>query len=151
MISVHPFALFYYLTIWVFLLVLLHPWVAKHINLLFLTCIVFTMALSLRLTPGYFTTPFFQSDTGKTMIVDNMWWQLLIDSIFHWLPFIFIIILYQAYYRHNPFGLATLNALLLVFIYIILVNPVRLYDLDIVLASCAFILGVSLYALLVTV
>jgi hypothetical protein len=54
--------------------------------------------------------------------------RITLDLVFHVLPFVFIFVKYWQYYRTRLLSISTSNALLILLIYIVVFDPILVYD-----------------------
>lgn len=135
-----------YFTNWFLVLVVLHAFVYKYVNLVFLACSIFFMSTFIvhvypRRIEGY-------KNNGEKFVFQGKI-LIIFDILLHVLPVAFVLIKYLEFYKIRPWGLATSNALLIILIYVILINPVQIYGLNAEIACSLVIAGMLGYWLLI--
>ena len=114
-----------FFTIWVFVLILFHTFTSKFLSLPFLSFIVLFKGL-------YFSyinpTKYLIINENSTIVIDG-YKKIIVDLIFHILPFIFICYNYGLEPVFNNWKL--IPSLLLANLYLLLYNPCEIYHVNI--------------------
>jgi hypothetical protein len=129
--------IFKFLSIWVWILVILHSYTSDVFNLIFLTLFVLTGGAYISFVhPRYYSFSF----GCITIKTDALWKRLTIEIIFHFLLLMYVMIIYQN--KYALFSYQTLNSVLLLIVYFIIINVRKMYHLqnnDILMICMIFI------------
>lgn len=122
-----------YLTTWSILLVVLHRYTHKHIDLLFLcTYIAICAAYVSYIHPRYYLIHIKPDDpttTVKFVTTDSVF-NMVLDACVHIAPFVFVAYYYGAYYNKRGSSLATLNAIALILSYCAITDMKKQYEIN---------------------
>lgn len=132
---------FKYFTAWVFVLVVFHKWTFRFFNLMFLSLSVLVVSMYISyVDPKYFKYILIRnkvSTEGNGTVTNVVYHikgntKIILDVIYHILPFIFVVWKYGLYYMKYDvaYSLSMSNAVLLIMIYIVLFNVEQVYDLN---------------------
>lgn len=120
-----------YLTMWCCTLVILSATILqsipRYINVLFLTTFVFAVATYIvNINPGHLNVIIGPNNENVKLQGAPLH---IFDFCVHFLPFLYCYFNYSEFYKQQPFGYATSNALIIIFVYLWCINPIELYDL----------------------
>lgn len=136
------FMILKFLSIWVWILVILGKYTSHVFNLFFLTLFVCVGGAYISFVhPKYYSFSFHSINIRTTKV----WIRLAIEVIFHLLLLIYVLKLYKD--KCSLFSYQTLNSVLLLIIYCIIVDVYKMYHLkyrDILTICIIFIMSLSL-------
>lgn len=139
-----PKAYLYY-TFWNIVLIVFHQFVHQHFNLLLSSLVVSCFSLIMT----YIEPRKLDIQTSDGRILRLKGCSLIIFDIFvHHLPLLFVFIKYMCYYSQNKYSYATSVTVLVVLLYMITMNPYKLYDMSPKFAALAFATALIIYVLL---
>jgi hypothetical protein len=119
------FLILKFLSIWVWILVILHQYTSNVFNLIFLTLFVCVGGSFISFVyPKYYSFSFGSINTK----IKSLWKRLVIEIIFHLLLLIYVITLYKD--KYSLFSYQTLNSVLLLIIYCIIIDVYEMYHLQ---------------------
>lgn len=120
------FMIFKYLSIWIWILVILHQYTSNVFNLLFLTLFVWIGGAYISfIYPKYYMFKF-----GSIEIkIEQFITLLAIEIIFHFLLFVFVFTHYRN--KYILFSYQTLNSVLLLIVYYFLIDIQQIYHIQV--------------------
>lgn len=135
------FVLLKFFTTWCVIIVAFHEVLHKYIEVLFLTAIVFLIGSYVsHVKPKYFILKL----TNQTIYIEGFS-KLLIDLI-HVSLFVFAIRYYGRYYLQcKKHWLPLTNTVMLLWLYLLLVRPDEIYDIDESDFVILFVIAITLY------
>lgn len=134
----------YFFTFWSILLVILHKYTYKHVNLLFITFISLIIGSYISfLHPKYFI---YEIDNEKIYLT-GLHKFIIIDIFAHILPFLFVYFTYYNYYKNKSI-LEDPITILIVLIYGIIINHQKIYQIGFREISLILLISICLYFLL---
>lgn len=114
-----------YLTLWIAVLVLFNKYTSKIFNLLFLTLFILIGGVYISfVSPKYYLFRF----SNLLLKVDTVITRCFIEFFVHFLMFVFIIM--NQYKIHKLFSVQTLNSILFIITYLLIVDVRTLYHLQ---------------------
>jgi hypothetical protein len=132
-----------FITVWVFILVIFHNISSKYFSLSYLTFMVLLNGLYVSyINPSKYYIEYYHNNEKSIIIIDGFK-KYMIDIFFHIFPFIYICIIYG----FEPFftNWKIIPSLLLIFLYLLLYNPINVYRISINEITILSISGVILY------
>lgn len=135
-----------FFTTWVLLLCLMHNVLFDKVNLLLLSWITMFVGLYLSfINPRRFVFHF----EGTRYEYTGVEKFIIVDSICHVLVFYLIALFYQTYYSSlRPLSSQTINAFLILFIYVAMNNIKKTYGVGMLELGCVTVVSVILYFLI---
>lgn len=124
-------------------LVLFSKYTHRYINLLLMTCIVVAIAFFL-----FYIHPR-SLDVGRVRI-SSAWQLLVIDAVFHWMPFLYVVAKFSPYYRTCAWGMETCVTVLVVLAYAVVAKPLVVYNADPRMIVAGGLVGCGMYAVIVS-
>lgn len=135
--------IFKYLSIWIWILVILHRYTSNTFNLIFLTLFVCIGGAYVSfVNPKYYLFKF-----GSIKIkTEHLIKLLTIEVVFHFMLLMFVFTYYGN--KYTLFSHQTLNSILLLIVYYFLINVQQMYHIqekDILIITLVFIIILSLF------
>lgn len=127
-----------YFTFWNFVFVCLHKWTHRHIDLLFTSMFV--------MIGGFFAVHLnhmLEQNNSDTYFYSFL--LVLIDILFHTIPFVFIFIKYHSHYKKLNSSYPVMISVLIVLVYILQVNIQQTYYIHQLFMTFVFILSFIAY------
>lgn len=138
-----PLGIFKYLTFIGLALLIISPYIYKHINLLFLYCIIAPVGSVL----AYVCPKYFKLDDN---IKIRGWLATTLDVTFHWIPFVITCFFYLDHYRKQStqVNLSLALSLGIIMAYLITIDVQDVYDMCPNQTVYASLFGILLYIIL---
>ena len=143
----HPYIPLKYFTTWAWVLMLASPWIYRHVNVLFIALVVFASSFYIvHINPQYLNVITSKKEYQLAGVQ-----KIIIDVLIHWIPLIVAYVAYAGYYQKHAYGIATVNAVLVILLYIGCFDPRAIYKMkdDITGLMAAGIVGIGIYVAII--